>query len=288
MVPNAPQSRCRRSRRLSLERLELRLNLAFAHLHHFNAPELRIAGTDGDDRIELKLESQAELVIATRNDQVVGSWPLKHWSAIRVEAQDGDDHIHVDPQLPVRIDVDGGNGNDTVFGIHLGPTRQVMFTGGEPVAFNNRVCFDVECVRVADGESADAIASAGGVDGFAIATPGFQDGFDRLSTSLSTTNHDHQSAPGAPSSTTAMPISHSHQQAIAGNRDGGNLHHPSPLEAMATVNSPRNTRLDMGAGNVASTQLKTCFVKSTTIESRIENSRGVLAQEIVPVKPGCQ
>lgn len=277
----------RRSHRLAVERLESRRNPAHAHLSIAPRAELDIVGTDGDVRIELKFEPQTDALIATRNNQVIGSWSINDWKTVRIEAQQGDDQIYIDPELPMPVVVDGGDGSDTVFGIQLGQSQDVLLSAGQPVSFSNRSCLGVECLKVADGESTDtgsmipsSAALVPNADVFTHTLLHHADSSADLpsnSLSVSVVQNDHQFMLSVPSGSSGTTVSHSHDGRSASNTT---LESPS-----ATSN--RSTRIDMGAGNLATAREKPCFVNSTTIESRLESS-SFLVRDIVPLKPGCQ
>jgi|GEM_PF-1928124 len=295
LIPRSRQSSNRRQRRLNLERLESRLALALAHLHHDVVPnaELTIVGSDSADRIELKFEPQSDALIAIRNQEVIGSWSVHDWSAVRIFAQGDDDQIYIDPQLPVLVDIDGGDGNDTVYGIQLGPAQDTLLTSGQPMSFNNRYCSGVECLRVADGESdsANSIVSSSATNN-AIGSAATALNFTGSSTSLlnattiSASDHDHQSMLGAAGASASAMTSHSHESTTTTVTTVPSVHHTTQLE-MADVGSKRTNRVDMGVSDIGSPKVKACFVQSTTFEPRLDNGN-VLVREIVPLKPGCQ
>jgi hypothetical protein len=140
-----------------VERLESRRNLS--HFHIGDA-SLVISGTEFADELSLTYDSSQHLVRATNADRLIGTYSLHDFGSIRVEAGAGDDRIHIDPALPHHVKVVGGDGTDTLIGIRLPSAGEVLFTNGEAMTFENRSCLAVECVRYAEGESADSLTAS--------------------------------------------------------------------------------------------------------------------------------
>lgn len=92
-----------------------------------------IDGTDSSDFIRLVWNDHLEQVIAKVNGVVVETLPAVNLDLIEVKALGGSDRILVDRGIPVSLRIDGGSGNDVIFGsdgddqIFGGPGRDKIF-----------------------------------------------------------------------------------------------------------------------------------------------------------------
>lgn len=94
-----------------MERLEQRRLLASALV----ADELVITGTADNDFIKVGIDEERGMLTVYDNG-VTSEYELATISNIRIFGYAGDDYLYVDPRVPIPLLIDGGDGNDRIYG----------------------------------------------------------------------------------------------------------------------------------------------------------------------------
>lgn len=121
-------------------------------------PELRVIGSDADDRIYLARYERATYITNGAGWSVLWQGSV---NAIRVEGMGGDDRIVIKPNIWTMTEIYGGGGRDTIYG----GTGNDRLYGGKGVDYLFGGEGDDTIVGVGD-DAADRVGGGKGVDSF--------------------------------------------------------------------------------------------------------------------------
>lgn len=105
-----------RRRRLFAEALESRLALSTCGVEcGVDGGQLNIFGTPEADSIAVQFDASANMIRVYGGErELVGQYSLNAVSQVYVDGLAGNDHLEIDPHLPLALRVNGGEGEDTL------------------------------------------------------------------------------------------------------------------------------------------------------------------------------